>query len=112
MDGDVYGVEQGQIIVNNLDVVIDTGDVLVVEADCHTKYGGMIAYSGSSVLLWAGEHTIKDDRDTGMPTKIILPARCADWSLQAEYARYTVRITAYRYYGTERREVWARADTS
>jgi hypothetical protein len=104
-------VTQGQLVVNNVDVLYATPDVIILEADCRSKYPGTVTTgtSGRGVFadFWAGPGTLNvRDMDTPLPTTIQFPPRTQDWSIVATGARYTLRIVAWRHPGQRHRCIY------
>ncbi len=100
MTGNVT-VEMGQILVADIAIVRSTKDLMIVEADLHSKYVAVGWYGGSpeggvSVGLVKGEYTLKADPGTVMGTVITLPAHTRGWDVEAFASRYTVRIIAWK----------------
>ncbi len=94
-------VEMGQILVADIAIVRSTKDLMIVEADLHSKYVAVGWYGGSpeggvSVGLVKGEYTLKADPGTVVGTVITLPAHTRGWDVEAFASRYTVRIIAWK----------------
>jgi hypothetical protein len=101
-------VSNGTFVINDVDVVRSTGNLLVLECDCRSKYPDSFAYSGTEVLVFPGEHTLHPDETSSEATVIRLPRRCEDWVVVATGARYTIRIVAYSHSRRFRRRAWQR----
>ena len=100
-----FKVTQGQIVVDSIDVIRSTRNVLVVEADCYSKYPDVAMSSGSTVWLAATEDTLWCDREAKL-TVIELPEHVADWTIVFAATKYTVKIVAYRRPKRRTTEVW------
>jgi len=89
------GVVQGVIAINSVGVVRKDRGLLVVEADCHSKYPEIAGYAGPTIYVGASEHTLKK-RDTITHSAIVLPDYTKGWEVMAEASRYTIRIVAWK----------------
>lgn len=86
--------------------IIVGDDVRIYEVDCNTKYpqaslGSTINPDGEwfELLLFAGEETLRVNKDHDQPTKIKFPPFPfnSHWqSLCDEQGRYTIRVAFYR----------------
>ena len=102
-------VTQGAFTLASVHVLVAVKDVLIIEADCVSKYPGDIAVSsgslGPQVMIVPGERSLKlDDRyvhpgqggaERYDPTWITLPDYAGNWTVIAEGRRYTIRVVAY-----------------
>ena len=104
-------VEQGRFVVSSVDVRYATRDLLVLEADCDSKYPGHVSLAwggpeGPRVDIWGDdERSIGLDESTDLPTTITLPKYVDDWTLVTDARRYTVTIVAYNR-KHRKREIW------
>jgi hypothetical protein len=105
-------VGQGQIVVNNVTVVRATRDLIILEADCASKYPGIVTTAssprGASADFWASGETLRAGA-TRLPTTVQLPPRTQHWGLLAEGRRYSLYLVAYRRPG-EAREIYRRPE--
>lgn len=106
-------VTQGQIVVNHGWCVVDQPDCVIWEFDLKSKYpegyvylswsdlngDGDTANESMAVHLFAGERTLRADKDTDRPTIIVgkVDAPHERWTIIADWARYTVRICFFKY---------------
>jgi hypothetical protein len=96
-------VTQGAFTLASVHVLVAVKDVLIIEADCTSKYPGELSVSdrgerGPEVMIWPGEHSQKLDQRpdrAAAPTVITLPSYAGNWTVIAEGRRYTIRIVAY-----------------
>lgn len=118
-------VSQGRVRINAVYVVYATKDLLVIEADLHSKYPGDISIAwtwfgeeelteeaeGPRVDIWTRkneegtEQTLYIDETTDLPATITLPLYVQDWTILTDARRYTVRIAAYNRRHSPRR-IW------
>lgn len=104
-------VRPGRFRIGSVDVIRATKSLLVLEADCNSKYPGdcqvwsAFGDHGPEVIIWPGERSLRLDEGTDEQTVITLPAYADDWVILAEGTRYTVRIVAYDP-GGRRRPAW------
>lgn len=105
-------VIQGQFVINTVDVVHRSANLLVLEVDTHSKYPSTIN-SDNRVFIFTHERSLKVDKTTNIITNIVLPHVTEDngWHIMVTDGRYSVQIVAYRTGLTvEREEVWRRPD--
>lgn len=118
-------VEQGRVRIAAVDVVYATKDLLVIEADLHTKYPGdtSIAWTwfgedelteaaeGPRVDIWprkdedGRELSLYLDETSDLPATITLPRYVQKWTILTDARKYTVRIAAYNRHHRPRR-IW------
>jgi hypothetical protein len=101
-------VEQGRFRLSSVRVIRETWDLLVIEADCESKYPGEVnVWSGDAfpaVDIFPGESSIHLDEKEAAVTRIILPGYVKDWAIITGSTAYTVRIACYRQ--GEGEEIW------
>lgn len=89
-------IEPGEVVVNDVHLVIDYPDVKIWEVDLASKYAEIFAFTGDGVLLRANERTLYVDKSLpGVPTALINDLNDT-WVTIAECARYTCRVVAYQ----------------
>lgn len=91
-------VIQGEIPVNQILQRVDDFNCKAFEIDCKAKY--MELSAGSSideitVLLYAGDATLKADKNAGRATMVEFPYG-DEWSFLVDKGRYTVYVVVYR----------------
>lgn len=87
-------VDQGQIIITDVDLISKSRNHRAWYVECHSKYPVLLGISGGEVLLYADEHTIKCDR-SALPTRITF--RIPDgWKVFCdERGRYSIIVVAF-----------------
>lgn len=87
-------VEQGQIIITDVDLISQSRHHRAWYIECHSKYPVLLGISGGEVLLYADERTIKCNREAP-PTAVTF--RIPDgWSLMCdEHGRYSLMVVAF-----------------
>lgn len=89
-------VEQGQVAIESVCLISWSRRHRVWEINFHSKYPELLSYGGNTLDIWAGEHTLKCDREL-LPTRVTFPVDPAKWEFIAEeHGRYTMMVTAYR----------------
>lgn len=95
-------VSPGAIVINHLQVVVDTDEFKAVEGDLASKYPGPITYSWSGashgVIIWADEErTLYTDITRELlPTEIHFDLDDGGWIVMAHAAKYSLYIAMYR----------------
>ena len=102
-------VKQGIIHINSIWQVLTHEDVIILEADCTQKYPEIQYYSGCSVGIGAGEHTLRVVDSTAVPTEITLDIAGKTpeerWSILAEASRYSITLVFFKDTG-ENKVIW------
>lgn len=89
-------VEQGQVAIDSIRLASWSRRHRVWEISFHSKYPELLSTGGNTVDIWAGEHTLKCDRDV-IATRVTFPIDPDKWVIIAEeHGRYTMMVTAYR----------------
>lgn len=102
-------VEQGQVAIDDVCLVSWSRRHRVWEINFHSKYPELLSYGGNTIHIWAGEHTLKCDRDA-LVTSVTFPIGDKWEMLAEEHGRYTMMVTAYRP-GRRRRLVFRDDET-
>jgi hypothetical protein len=88
-------VDQGQVIITDVDLISRSRHHRVWYIECHSKYPVLLGTSEVEVLLYADERTIKCDRDA-LATRITFPVP-RGWTLLCEGSgRYSLMVMAFR----------------
>jgi hypothetical protein len=89
-------VDEGQILVESVDLVTKRRGLRVWHIEMHSKYAETMSWDNSGIDLIATEHTLKWNRDSKAATHVELPIP-KDWEVLADlHARYSIQVVAWK----------------
>jgi hypothetical protein len=102
-------VEEGQILIDAVDLVVKRRGLRVWNIETHSKYTDTLCWDDEGITLVASEHTLKWNRESEAATRVYLPIPDG-WNVLADlHGRYSLTVTAWKP-GKRRRVLWQRAD--
>lgn len=96
-------VEEGQVLISSITLMHNTPDLQVYYVDCQSKYPEWMG-GGGELLLYAGERTLRANREVDKPTRITFPDPGPDFVSFVDGGRYSVFHIRVRLNHGE--EVW------
>jgi len=89
-------VEEGQILVDSVNLVTKRRGLRVWSIETHSKYADTLAWNGEEVFLVASERTLKWNRESTAATRIRLPVP-KGWDMLADlHGRYSLQVVAWK----------------
>lgn len=89
-------VEEGQILVDAVDLVVKRRGLRVWNIETHSKYADTLCWDDKGITLAASEHTLKWNRDEIAATRVYLPIP-RNWDVLADlHGRYSLTVTAWK----------------
>ena len=102
-------IEEGQILIDSVDLVVKRRGLRVWYIETHSKYADTLAWDDEGIDLIANERTLKWNRESQASTHVGLPVP-KGWDMLADlHARYSLQVVAWKP-RKRRRLLWMRAD--